>query len=113
MVNKSAKALFAENLNRLLRRCEMNGVELAKALGVSQQNVSQWRNGVHGPDIETLGEIAQILKVPVSALFLDHSDDRTKGADPLDPRLKGEVDLLEHWKIVGDALKKFVAASKK
>lgn len=44
--------------------------ELAGALLVSAQAVSKWENGRSSPDVQLLPEIARILNVKISDLFL-------------------------------------------
>lgn len=51
MNNKSQRQIFAENLKRLIERRKIDQKELARAIGVSDQSVSNW---VRGTNIQEL-----------------------------------------------------------
>lgn len=46
--------------------------ELADKLGVSKVTVSYWCNNQTTPSLETLGQIAKILKVKISDLIIEN-----------------------------------------
>ena len=85
-----SKAIFRRNLKLLMRLRGLNNVQLAKALteaGVEKSDsvISQWKSGVSGPDLVTLGVLADVLEVPVRALFEDPDDDRQSPKMKRDP----------------------------
>ena len=50
----------------------MKQQELADKLGVSKVTVSYWCNNQTTPSLETLGQIAKILKVKISDLIIEN-----------------------------------------
>jgi transcriptional regulator with XRE-family HTH domain len=52
----------------------MSQTDLANKLGVSFQQVQKYEKGVNRVGAGRLPEIAQIFKVPISALFNDHAE---------------------------------------
>lgn len=51
------------------KEIKMSQEELAKALGVTQGNVSQWENGETTPRVEKLGKLAEVLGIDVKELL--------------------------------------------
>ena len=49
--------------------------QLAEAIGVTSQAVSKWENGHNLPDIDNLLVIADVLKMPYTALVEDEKDE--------------------------------------
>lgn len=60
----------------------MSQAELARRLDVSRAAVSSWCNAETGPDLATLGRVAEALEVPVYRLFYDEDDERRHGKAP-------------------------------
>jgi transcriptional regulator with XRE-family HTH domain len=69
-----SKEIFARNLSFLMRLRGISGVQLAKGVNKSASVVSRWLAGEHGPDLATLGEVAEFLEVPERALFVEPGD---------------------------------------
>lgn len=65
---KSAKEIFAKNLQRLLKEKEVEQSVLAKYIGVSDASVSYWLNGEKYPRIDKIQKIADFFEVPKSQL---------------------------------------------
>ena len=59
---------FKERFNEVLKTCGKSQVEIAQAIGVSKQCVSDYKSGKSVPSIETLYKICAFLDV--SADFL-------------------------------------------
>jgi transcriptional regulator with XRE-family HTH domain len=59
---------FADNLKRLMARQNVSRIDIAAALGVSAQAVSQWMSGRTQPVGRRLTALAAVLRVPVTAL---------------------------------------------
>ena len=56
----------------VLAEKEMTNADLAKALNKNQATISRWCTNDTQPSIETLFEIARILKVDASNLLRNH-----------------------------------------
>ena len=56
-------------INEVLKERNVLQKELAEKLGVSKVTVSYWCNNQTIPSLETLGQIARILKVKISDLI--------------------------------------------
>ena len=56
-------------INEVLKERNVLQKELAQKLGVSKVTVSYWCNNQTIPSLETLGQIARILKVKISDLI--------------------------------------------
>lgn len=67
--------MLSENIKKLRTASNMTQVDLAAALGVSKQCVSNWENDYIQPSIETLKAIAVFFKVSTDYLLdLDDSE---------------------------------------
>ena len=60
---------FGIKLRRLRRHLDLTQEQLAEALGISVEFVSNMERGVNAPSFETLEKIAITLHVPVRDLF--------------------------------------------
>ncbi len=67
---------FTQRFNELLKESGKSQVEIAKAVNVSKQCVSDYKTGKSVPSIETLFAICQFLEVSADYL-LGLSDDYT------------------------------------
>lgn len=56
-------------ISEVLKAKKVLQKDLAKRLGVSKVTVSYWCNNQTAPSLETLGQIAKILKVKISELI--------------------------------------------
>lgn len=59
---------FAKNLRKERKRRGMTQIELAGKVGVSQTTVSQWESTEKYPTLDKIYDIANALKISVSAL---------------------------------------------
>ncbi|HJD23978.1 MAG TPA: helix-turn-helix domain-containing protein [Firmicutes bacterium] len=59
-------------ISRLRKEADLTQMEMANRLGISFQAVSNWERGVSMPDISKLGELADLLHVPIDQI-LGHS----------------------------------------
>lgn len=59
---------FAENLRKERKKRGMTQIELAGKVGVSQTTVSQWESTEKYPTLDKIYDIANALKISVSAL---------------------------------------------
>lgn len=74
-------------------------VELAKTLGVTQEQVSRWKNGKFAPTLPTMREIAKKLKRPLHHSIIGRDD-----AGPLvafESRSKRFVSLRREARAIG------------
>jgi transcriptional regulator with XRE-family HTH domain len=69
--------------------------ELAKALGLTQQAISAYENGLREPDLETLQKIADFFNVSVDYL-LGRTDVRNP-SDEITEAVEDDPELLEFW----------------
>ena len=65
----SAKNLLAHNLKLCRKQAGFSQEELGHKIGADQAYISRVEAGQLNPTIETLAELASVLKVPVKALF--------------------------------------------
>lgn len=80
---------IGNTISRLRKEADMTQMELAEAMGVSFQAVSNWERGQSMPDIARLTELAGVLNSTVDELL----DSRT--AARLVERIQGEDRLAE------------------
>ena len=59
---------FAKNLRKERKKRGMTQLELAGKVGVSQTTVSQWESTEQYPTLDKIYDIANVLKISVSAL---------------------------------------------
>ena len=58
-------------INEVIKQKNMLQKDLAQKLGVSKVTVSYWCNNQTFPSLETLSEIAKILKVKIADLIVE------------------------------------------
>ena len=63
------KAQFGKRLQELRARAGLSQEELADAVGVTVESISNMERGIYGARFDNLERIARVLKVPVKALF--------------------------------------------
>lgn len=82
-------ATLGERLKKLRESRSLTQDELAEALGVSKQAVSQYERGVRRPDYETLSAICDLFNVS-SDFLLGNSNRTTRLLDENQLSLVGE-----------------------
>jgi transcriptional regulator with XRE-family HTH domain len=65
----SLRLQFGRRLRQLRRQKDMTQEQLAEAVGVSVEFLSNLERGINAPSFETLEKLAQALSVPVMELF--------------------------------------------
>lgn len=64
---------MAVNIGKnILESMKVNGItqtELAKLLGVKQNTVSQWINGVNEPNCQTIVKLCYVLEITPNEIF--------------------------------------------
>ncbi len=75
----------AENMLRLRRQRGMTQAELAEKMAVTRQTISNWERSISRPDVETLGQLAVLLGVPVDQLIYPPEKRRRDWLSPLSP----------------------------
>ena len=77
------------------KRLGMTQIEFAEKMHVTRQTVSRWEAGTVMPDVEKIGEIADILGVSCDYLLKDGSSEdspvRTKGVGKLLQSIQGKT----------------------
>ena len=63
------KILFGKRLRKFRRNKDLTQEQLAEAVGVSVDFVSQIERGVNGPSFDTLQKLATVLEVQVEEFF--------------------------------------------
>ena len=56
-------------LRQIFKQKQVTQAGIARRLGVSAMTVSGWITGRHYPSIETLGQISEMLDVPITEFF--------------------------------------------
>lgn len=87
------KKCLNENIKELRIQSGMNQVELAKALNVSKQCVSNWENDNVQPSIEMLEKLADLFRVSTDQL-LGRCSDQTLEATGLTDEQCAHIRLL-------------------
>ena len=58
-----------DNIRKFRKFRRMSQKELGQRLNKSTNVVSNWENGIHSPDLDTIEEICKILKVSPDEIF--------------------------------------------
>lgn len=74
-------ALVSFNIAKARRDAHKKQSEVAEALGVSIQSISQWERGQTDPKHETLGTLAKLLKLPGGGLWFYQKHEESKAPD--------------------------------
>ncbi len=77
--------MFGERIKELRTSLGFNQVEMAKALSVSKQSISNWENSNILPSIDMLERIADMYSVSTDYL-LGRTDNRTLDVTGLNPK---------------------------
>ena len=75
---------IAENMKRLRVAKGMTQSDLGARLFVAPQTVSKWERGLSCPDVVQLGELADILDVPIRMLLERETDERSEAMIAID-----------------------------
>ena len=62
--------IFSTNLEYLMKKKDISGVELAQKMGVSKQSVSTWVRGLNVPRTDKLDKLCEILDCDRNALLM-------------------------------------------
>ena len=95
------KDVFVANLNRIADEQNMNQVEIAKKLGVSQPTVHYWFTGVKMPRNEKIDALAELFGCTRFDLTLPKDFKRK-------PLSNMEWDLMETYRAADDVTKEMV-----
>lgn len=63
------KVDFGKRLQYLRTQAGLSQYQVAVQVGVTVESISNMERGIHGPKFDTLEKLAQVLEVPVGALF--------------------------------------------
>ena len=85
--------MLSENIRKFRLLHGLNQVELAKALNVSKQCVSNWENDNVQPSIEMLVKLAELFKVSTDTL-LDRKTDSFIDAAGLTPEQTAHIRMI-------------------
>ncbi len=102
-MERPANLEFSERLKGAMKRAELKGKDLAEALSVSPNTVTDWRNGAYLPEGERLTKLAKALSV--TDRWLIYGDRPTAVAEGLSTsELRGYAiavrDMLENARIL-------------
>ena len=67
----SKKEIFSKNLNAILDSLQKTQIEVANAIGVSQQTFNTWSRGIAIPRMDKIQALADYFHIPMSALIED------------------------------------------
>lgn len=73
--------VFKERFGKLLNICKENNIQqqdIAKALGVSKQTLTAWKNGNRSPRMPMIKQMAEYFRIPVG-FFTGAEDDSILG----------------------------------
>lgn len=68
-------ATFGENLRAARKRANLSQRELADAVGVKHNSVSNWENGQNSPSRETIEKLCRVLNIRPDTLFGEQAED--------------------------------------
>lgn len=68
------KEIFSKNLNSILETLQKTQIEVARAIGVSQQTFNMWCRGVAIPRMDKIQSLADYFHVPMASLIEDCND---------------------------------------
>lgn len=63
------KKIFGKKLRRIRRGKDLTQEQLAEAIGVTPEFLSNMERGVNGASFETLEKLSRVLEVPVDEFF--------------------------------------------
>ena len=98
MTDKEQRDIFSTNLLNAIRRSGQQQIDVAKAIGVSQQTFNSWCRGIALPRIGKIEKLAQYFKIQKTDL-LDPPSSRSPAAAPPSPE---QADLLEKYDALSD-----------
>lgn len=90
--------IFSTNLNKLLNESKKTQIEVANAIGVSQQTFNTWCRGVALPRMDKIQKIANFFNVGKDYLIEEHLPDYDviiKKSEPGDPIIVEVVQIAQ------------------
>lgn len=97
MTDKERKEIFSKNLLRVLNEHDKNQVDVAKAIGVSQQTFNTWCRGVALPRMGKIQLLADYFRIDMSELI----SDKTTAASMVNIDTKKE-ELMRIYDLLND-----------
>lgn len=97
MTDKERKEIFSKNLLRVLSEHDKNQVDVAKAIGVSQQTFNTWCRGVALPRMGKIQLLADYFRIDMSELI----SDKTTAASMVNIDTKKE-ELMRIYDLLND-----------
>lgn len=91
MICMTKKEIFSRNLNSLLESLQKTQIEVARAIGVSQQTFNMWCRGVAIPRMDKIQSLADYFHIPMASLIEDineASSSLTHSADEIAEAMK-------------------------
>ena len=92
MTDDERKKIFSQNLNRILNESSKSQVEVAKAIGVSQQTFKTWCRGIAIPRMGKIQLLADYFCVDMGVLI--------ESAPERSPRDAQLARLLAYWALL-------------
>lgn len=68
------KEIFSRNLNSILDSLQKTQIEVARAIGVSQQTFNMWCRGIAIPRMDKIQSLADYFHIPMASLIEDISE---------------------------------------
>ena len=102
MENKSARTILSENLQTLMKNNNIDQMELAEAIGVSQPTISNWIKETKYPRISKIEDMANYFNVPKSKITENQEVDLSKTSfKSIAAHLDGDL-TEEEWQEILD-----------
>ena len=70
-MNEEDRKIFAKNLKHYMKRDDVNGVALAKYMGVTSATVSDWTKAKKMPRVDKIKSLANYFRIKMSDLTED------------------------------------------
>lgn len=100
MENKSARTILSENLQTLMKNNNIDQMELAEAIGVSQPTISNWIKETKYPRISKIEDMANYFNVPKSKITENQEVNLSKTSfETIAAHLDGDL-TEEEWQEV-------------
>lgn len=64
---------IGEKIKQLRKKKRLTGDELAKHIGVSQQQISRYEQGINCVNIDLLAKLSELFQVPIQ-IFIEYDD---------------------------------------
>ena len=95
------------NIYKLRKEKKFTQAQLAEKLGVSEQAVSKWENGMCAPDVSLFPVLAEFFGVSIDRLFGYHMNSYAEEVKTIIKAADHSMDTYKEIEIISEGLKKY------